>query len=108
MNVDRTLDKYTVRLVTKGFLQIKGVNFFETLSPIVKPTTIKVILTLTLSKGWKLSNVNVNNDFLNKDLIEDVFMLQSFNFEQQYGLVCKLKKRLSITWNKLTNYGFLS
>ena len=45
---DGTLDKFKARLVAKGFQQIIGVNFFETYSPIVKASTIRVIFILAV------------------------------------------------------------
>lgn len=36
----------------------------------------------------------MNNAFLNRDMIEDVFMVQLPSFEHGHGLVCKLKKAL--------------
>lgn len=71
---DRNLDKYKARLVVKDFWQVDNVNFFEIFSPMVKHTTIHVVLTLVVFKGWLLKQVDVNNAFLNRDLIEDIFM----------------------------------
>lgn len=48
---DGSLERYKARLVTKGFHREEGIDFFETYSPAVRPTTIRVILTLALSYG---------------------------------------------------------
>lgn len=45
-NCDRTLNKHKTRLVAKDFNQKYAFDFHETFSPMVKPATIKVILTL--------------------------------------------------------------
>lgn len=73
--VDRTLDKYKTRLVPKGFLQVCGIDFFEIFSFMFKPTTIKVIPTLVVSKGWILRQVDTNNAFLYGGLTKDVYMI---------------------------------
>jgi len=83
------------RLVAKGFHQVHGFDFHETFSPVIKPVTILIILTLALSNGWKLFQLDVNNAFLNGSLEEFVFMIQPPGFEAaDKSLVCKLNKAI--------------
>ena len=49
--------------MAKGFHQVHDFDFHETFSPVVKPVTIRVILTLALSQGWELFQLDVNNAF---------------------------------------------
>lgn len=62
-NIDGSLNKYKARLVEKVFHQQYGFEFHETFSPIVKPTTIRVILTLALTYKWYIQQVDLNNAF---------------------------------------------
>lgn len=48
-NPDGSISKYKVRLVAKGFHQTQGVDFFETFSPVVKPCTIRIFLSLAVT-----------------------------------------------------------
>jgi len=69
------------KLVAKGFHQIHGIDFFETFSPVVKPVTIRVVLTLAPSNGCSIQQIDINNAFLNELLLEDVYMTQELGFE---------------------------
>lgn len=62
----------------------------------MKPITIRVLLTLALSNGWSLRQVDVNNTFLHGFLSEDVLMAQPPGMEVSgtVPLVCKLHKAL--------------
>ena len=73
-----------------------GFDFHETFSPMIKPVTIRIILILALSHGWKLFQLDVNNAFLNGSSLEEiVFMTQPPSFEvANKSLVCKLNKAI--------------
>jgi hypothetical protein len=47
--VDGTLERYKARWVLRGFTQRPGVNYDETFSPVVKPATVRTVLSLALS-----------------------------------------------------------
>lgn len=50
-NQDGSIARYKARLVAKGCTQQYGFNFSEALSPVVKPPTIRIILTIALHKN---------------------------------------------------------
>ncbi|KAH9725226.1 hypothetical protein KPL70_007794 [Citrus sinensis] len=79
-NSDGSITKYKARLVAKGFQQTEGVDYFETFSPVVKSSTVRIMLSLTAMHKWKIRQVDVSNAFLNGELTEDVYMCQPERF----------------------------
>ncbi|GJX37179.1 ribonuclease H-like domain-containing protein [Tanacetum coccineum] len=75
-HVDGTLSHYKARLVANGSSQQLGVDFDETFSPVVKPATIRTVLSLAVSRKWPIHQLDVKNAFLNGDLSETVYMHQ--------------------------------
>ncbi|KAJ4701866.1 Retrovirus-related Pol polyprotein from transposon TNT 1-94 [Melia azedarach] len=96
LNPDGTIFGFKARLVAKGFHQTADVDYNETYSPVVKASIIRIILSLTIVKNWDLGQVDVNNAFLNGDLVETVYMIQPEGFVDatKPNHVCKLKKAL--------------
>ena len=68
--------KHKARLVVKGFLQKKGIDFDEIFSPVVKMTSIRVIFGLVATLNLELEQMDVKTAFLHSDLHEEIHMEQ--------------------------------
>ncbi|GJS47746.1 ribonuclease H-like domain-containing protein [Tanacetum coccineum] len=64
--------EWRARIEYAAFDQQHGVNFDETLSPVVKSATIHTVLSLVVSRQWHIHQLDVKNAFLNDDLSETV------------------------------------
>lgn len=88
--------KYKARLVVKGFSQKQGIDYEEIFSPVVKMSSIRVILGLVASQDLEVEQLDVKTAFLHGDLAEEIYMEQpeGFKIKDKEQLVCKLKKSL--------------
>jgi hypothetical protein len=80
LNPDGTLERYKARWVVRGFNQRAGIDFGETFSPVIKPATIRTVLTLIASKGWPAHQLDISNAFLHGNLRERVYSQQPAGF----------------------------
>jgi hypothetical protein len=63
-NADGTVERYKGHLVAKGFKQRYGIDYEDTFSPVVKAATIRLVLAISVSRGWSLCQLDVKNVFL--------------------------------------------
>ncbi|KAG6393039.1 hypothetical protein SASPL_147269 [Salvia splendens] len=65
-HADGSIARHKASLVAQGFSQEAGLDFLETFSPVVKPNTIRLILSIAVTSGWSIKHLDVNNAFLNE------------------------------------------
>jgi len=80
----------------KGFGQNKSVDFKEISSPVVKMSSIRVVLGMAASMDLEVEQLDVKTVFLHGYLQEEIYMLQpeSFEVKGKEDFFYKLKKCL--------------
>ncbi|GJY54449.1 ribonuclease H-like domain-containing protein [Tanacetum coccineum] len=63
-NADGSLSWYKARVVANGHSQQQEIDCDETFSPVVKPATIRTVLSLAMSREWPIHQLDVKNVFL--------------------------------------------
>jgi hypothetical protein len=93
MNAIGQVNKFKSRLVAKGYFQVEGVYFSEIFSPIVKLTSIRVLMSLAATFDLEIEQMDVKKTFLHGDMEEEIYVKQPKGFvvKGKKDLVCKLK-----------------
>ncbi|KAE8686610.1 Detected protein of unknown function [Hibiscus syriacus] len=88
--------RYKARLVAKGYAQTEGVDYNEVFSPVVKHSSIRILLALVAQLDLELVQMDVKTAFLHGDLDEEIYMTQpdGFKVAEKEEMVCKLEKSL--------------
>ena len=75
-HVDGSIECYKARLVEKWFNQQYSLDYEDTFSSVVKPITIRLLLSSAVTRGWSLRQLDVQNAFMHGVLEEEVYMRQ--------------------------------
>lgn len=88
--------RYKARLVAKGFTQKYGIDYKETYSPVVRYSTIRILLALAVNLDMQVDHMDVKTAFLNGDLTETVYMEQpdGYKVKGKENYVFKLNKAI--------------
>lgn len=95
-NKDGFIEWLKARLVANGMHQVQGLDYLDTFSPIVHPLSIRLILTLIVTNGWAIHQIDISNVFLHGNLQERIIVSQPPGFQDPSKLdhVCLLHKSL--------------
>jgi len=87
---------YKARLVAKSYAQREGIDYNEVFSPVVKHSSIRILLALVAQYELDRDQLNVKTAFFHGDLYEEFYMSQHIGFKTagKENMICKLKKSL--------------
>ncbi|GJR72960.1 retrovirus-related pol polyprotein from transposon TNT 1-94 [Tanacetum coccineum] len=87
--------RYKARLVARRLTQRAGIDYNKAFSPMVRHTSIRVILSLTACEDYELEQLDVKTSFLHGNLEKTIYIRQPPGFEEGTGnKICLLKKSL--------------
>ncbi|CAI5965085.1 unnamed protein product [Closterium sp. NIES-65] len=65
---------FKARYVARGFSQREGVDFFQTFSPTLKMTTLRVLLHVAAQRDYELHSLDFSTAFLQGSLHEEIWL----------------------------------
>ncbi|KAH9733975.1 hypothetical protein KPL71_017220 [Citrus sinensis] len=79
-SLNQSTPRYKARLVAKGFAQKEGIDYNKVFSPVVKHTSIRILLALVAEYELELAQLDVKTAFLHGDLEEEIYVIQPCGF----------------------------
>ena len=67
-------ERHKARLIGDGKTQQVGIDCGETFSLVVKPATIRTVLSISLSKAWPIHQLDLKKAFIHGELQETIYM----------------------------------
>lgn len=118
LDKDGKLDKYKALLVAKGYTQQHEIDYEETFSPVVKYSTVQMMLSIAAARNYEIFQFDVKTAFLHGELDRPIYMEQPSGCKKEGDSVCLLNKAIyglkqaSMCWNKkivkfLTDWNFI-
>lgn len=96
LNHDSSERTVTPLLVAQGYCQKFGQDYDEVFAPVIKQTTLRMLLAVASKHNLQLRHFDVKTAYLNGVLQEELYMKQPAGFEEQgkEGLVCRLRRSI--------------
>ena len=64
--------RFKARLVAQGYTQREGIDYTKVFSPVVKHTSIRVLMSIVAQFDWELEQLDVKTTILHGDLEEKI------------------------------------
>ena len=97
-NSDGSIDRYKARWVARGFSQKHDIDYTEIFAPVIRYSSVRLLLSLANIHDLDLYGCDVSNAFARSDVDQALYVRQPTGFEKNspsgVPLVCKLIKGL--------------
>jgi Reverse transcriptase (RNA-dependent DNA polymerase) len=103
----RNMVRHKACLVTQGFSQVPGIDYFDTYTPVTKMASIHSILSMAAILDMELHQIDIKGAYLNGELTENeiIYIKQppGYPSPDSSGKVCRLHKTLYALKQVVTN-----
>jgi hypothetical protein len=86
--------RYKTRWMIRDFEQIEELNYTKIFVSMIKLMNYKTMYVIIAINDWEIEQMNVKTTFLYDKILENVYVVQLTNFEQNVNQICKLNKIL--------------
>ena len=88
--------RYKARLVARGFAQGNELSVNDTFAPVIRGSSIKMLLSYALKNDLEVHHIDVKNAYLNAPIKEEIYVEQPFGYENKFKrtFACKLNKAM--------------
>jgi histone deacetylase 1/2 len=106
---DGLVDRFKARLVAQGFNQRARVDYYETISHVVKLSTLRTLLAIAARRNMHMHSADIETAFLNEYLQEEIYMRQPKGTKDGTPRIMRLLKSIyglkqaSREWYKLSH-----
>jgi hypothetical protein len=97
------ITRYRARLVAKGFLQREGVDYGDIFSPVVRYSTLRILLALAAHYGMFKRHLDCPKAFRQADLDTPCYMKPPPGMKVPSGFCLELVKSIKTTTPNLTS-----
>ena len=92
---DTFLNIFHAKLVVAGGQQKQGIDFTETYSPTPSYASVRMMLSLAMSRGYHINHLVFDRALLNADIDSDVYVRAPLGLAKHYkGAIFKLNKAM--------------
>jgi hypothetical protein len=96
-NFDESIERYKARLVVKAYSQQYGMDYEEMFSSVAKITIIHTLIVIASIRQWHISQLDIKNTFLNRDIQEQVYMTPPPGVHMTLGMFVSSRKRYMVS-----------
>lgn len=93
---DSSIERFKAHLVANDMRKVHDLNYLDSFSLVVQTLSMRLLLTLAVTKDWAIHQIDISNAFLHGTLEERIIVSQPLGFQDESHLdhACLLQKSL--------------